>query len=118
MQCDMNQFHQAPPFLEDLDINMDIQDHIEIPRQELEDSGCQGCRGNDEIEEDFGLDSTFLSNMDFNQSIAPFNFEEDLEMQENDGFETFYFGNQTLPNNKQAINSQEDHSAFEDPLEI
>jgi len=56
--------------------------------------------------------------MDFNQSIAPFNFEEDLEMQENDGFETFYFGNQTLPNNKQAINSQEDHSAFEDPLEI
>lgn len=55
-------FHQPPPFLDDVGSEVDYHEEIEMPSPRFEQQEeCSGCRRNHENEEEFGLDSTFVS---------------------------------------------------------
>ena len=56
-------------------------------RNEQED--CDGCRRNEEKEDDHAMDSTFISFLDpYNESFAQYNLNE-MEMLDEEGFEIF-----------------------------
>ncbi|CDW83548.1 UNKNOWN [Stylonychia lemnae] len=62
--------------------DLEITQQIEIRPYQSEQQVCQNsCGRNPENEEEqFGLDSTIISNLDFNQSMAPFNQDFNFDM--------------------------------------
>ena len=54
-----------------------------------EQEECDGCRRNEEKEDDHAMDSTFISFLDpYNESFAQYNPNE-MEMLDEEGFEIF-----------------------------
>ena len=54
-----------------------------------EQEECDGCRRNEEKEDDHAMDSTFISFLDpYNESFAQYNLNE-MEMLDEEGFEIF-----------------------------
>ena len=63
----MYSFYQPPPFLEELDQDMDYREQVDVQSQGPQEyEECEGSRCNQEKDEDYGLDSTFVSCLDFN----------------------------------------------------
>lgn len=93
-------------------------EHTQPVTTQLE-SECEGCRRNcDEEAEKFGLDSTFVSNIeDFAQSQYPWDEDDDLEMQEYQDFQTFYFGSDSK-NGGRSLNDFEDEEMKEGELRM
>lgn len=70
-----------------------MQSHLQqVQQQELPQECSSECRRNEEELEKFCMDSTFISNLDLNQSQYQWEeFDNDLEMQDDDDFKTFFF---------------------------
>ena len=112
------QQHTIPPCLEELNSELYHREQIQIPQpryQQDDQSDCQGCRRNQENEEDHGCDSTFVSCLfDMNQSSNNLNFDYDEDMQDAELFQTFYQGSNQNSNQKMVTQNIFDHSSYED----
>ncbi len=51
------------------------------------------CGGNSNDDEDFGLNSTFVTNDFCGQSQSPINFDDDFDMLNSSAYENSFFGN-------------------------
>ena len=70
-------------------------DNIEMGESREQNDLCgNSCRRNNEFEEEFGLDSTIISNLDINQSMIQPNLEFNLDI--NDNEQSFFCGNSHL----------------------
>ena len=99
----------------DSDVDMMGQNPMApIQGQQNEPSECNGCRRNEEKEEDFGLESTFDSWYYFNKSQDEIDLE-DNPLHEMEAYETFHFGNSMQMQNSHLGPHSETSSFFHQP---